>query len=145
VRHDTEPEAGESVNVGTKDCGHEIAMATPSPGEGGATGEWREARPVLQEGRCLAERQDELACQLCWVFCPDVCIRQGIPPSVDLIYCKGCGICAEVCPVDAISMVSEDAVEAVPGGDTAGNTAATAPLAEAAGGATEAASKGSKP
>jgi pyruvate ferredoxin oxidoreductase delta subunit len=99
-----------NMNAGTKDCGHQIAMATPSAGEAGATGEWRTVRPVLQVGRCLAERQDDLACQLCWVYCPDVCIRQGIPPSVDLLYCKGCGICAEVCPVDAIRMVPEDAV-----------------------------------
>jgi pyruvate ferredoxin oxidoreductase delta subunit len=25
----------------------------------------------------------------------------------DLDYCKGCGICAEVCPADAIAMVAE--------------------------------------
>ncbi len=54
-------------------------------------------------------KQDDLACQLCWVYCPDVCMAQGVPPAVDLRYCKGCGICAEVCPMDAIRMVPEDA------------------------------------
>ena len=133
------------MNVGTKDCGHQIAMATPSSGEAGPTGDWRTARPVLQSG-CLAERQDELICQLCWVYCPDVCIRQGIPPAVDLVYCKGCGICAEVCPVDAIRMVSEDALEAAPSGDPTGKAAATTPLADAAANSgIEAAAKGTEP
>jgi pyruvate ferredoxin oxidoreductase delta subunit len=26
----------------------------------------------------------------------------------DLYYCKGCGICAEECPTDAIAMVDEE-------------------------------------
>ncbi|KXA91095.1 pyruvate synthase, partial [candidate division MSBL1 archaeon SCGC-AAA259A05] len=28
--------------------------------------------------------------------------------EVDLDYCKGCGICAKECPVDAIEMVKEE-------------------------------------
>jgi pyruvate ferredoxin oxidoreductase delta subunit len=28
--------------------------------------------------------------------------------DVNLIYCKGCGICAEECPTDAIEMVMEE-------------------------------------
>ena len=84
-------------------------MSTPSAGEAGATGDWRTARPALDPGRCLAVKQHDRACQLCWVYCPDVCLTQGVPPTVNLDYCKGCGICAEVCPADAIAMVPEHA------------------------------------
>jgi len=28
-------------------------------------------------------------------------------PRIDYEYCKGCGICAQVCPTKAISMVEE--------------------------------------
>ena len=97
--------------MGTRESGHEISMSIPSPGEAGATGDWRTSRPVLEKGRCLAVKQDDLACQLCWVYCPDVCIAQGVPPVVELQFCKGCGICAEVCPVDAIRMVAETDAE----------------------------------
>ncbi len=100
--------------MGTKDCGHEISMSRPSAGEGGATGDWRTHRPVLARTRCLAVKQDDVACQLCWVYCPDVCITQGVPPAVELKFCKGCGICAQVCPVDAIQMVLETEAEAKP-------------------------------
>jgi len=113
--------------VGTKDCGHEISMSTPSAGEAGATGDWRTERPALDAGACLAVKQRKDACQLCWVYCPDVCIARGVPPAVDLSYCKGCGICAEVCPTGAIRMVADDehAAPAAPGGARAAAGART--------------------
>lgn len=67
------------------------------------TGEWRSRRPVLEERECRE-------CARCWVFCPDASIRlsnDGIY-SVDYFHCKGCGICAEVCPVGAVTMVDEN-------------------------------------
>ena len=93
--------------MGTRDCQHQIAMSSPAAGEAGATGDWRTERPVLDPALCLAQKQGKEACQLCWVYCPDLCIARGVPPAVLLTYCKGCGICAEVCPTDAIAMVPE--------------------------------------
>ncbi|MGM0788312.1 MAG: 4Fe-4S binding protein [Thermodesulfobacteriota bacterium] len=34
-------------------------------------------------------------------------ITKTIPPTIDYEYCKGCEICAEECPADAITMVEE--------------------------------------
>ena len=90
------------------------------------TGSWREERPVVKHEACTG-------CARCAIFCPDTCIHYvgGRPDAadhiargrlpepvaakhvgdpkvlVDYTYCKGCGICAEECPIDAIRMVSE--------------------------------------
>jgi len=37
-----------------------------------------------------------------------VTITKTVPLRIDLEYCKGCGICAEVCPTRAIAMVDEE-------------------------------------
>lgn len=93
--------------MSTKDCNSEMAMSWPCVGEAGATGDWRNARPVLDESKCLAVQRGKVACMQCWMFCPDAVISKSVPPNVELKYCKGCGICVEVCPAGAISMVSE--------------------------------------
>lgn len=68
------------------------------------TGDWRTFRPILDEKRCVN-------CLICWIYCPDAAIRveDGRIEGIDLRYCKGCGICAQVCPpkIRAISMVRE--------------------------------------
>ena len=107
-----------------KDSAHQIAMSTPSVGEAGRTGDWRSSRPVLVAAEsCLAVKTGKVTCQLCWVYCPDACVSRGVGPEFDLDYCKGCGICAEVCPAGAIEMQPEaqhgvcevDAAEALEG------------------------------
>ncbi len=68
------------------------------------TGDWRERRPLLDLTRCVH-------CLLCWLYCPDTSIRveNGRVVGINLDYCKGCGVCAAVCPptAAAISMVEE--------------------------------------
>jgi len=85
----------------------EIAMSRPAKGEAGKTGEWRSKRPVMDAEVCTAVKQDRIVCQLCWVYCPDASVARGVPPTFDYDYCKGCGICSEVCPSGAISMIPE--------------------------------------
>ena len=64
-------------------------------------------RPVLNKNVCIPCKRNAEACFICWLFCPDVVITRTIPPTIDLEYCKGCGICAEECPTKAITMVDE--------------------------------------
>jgi len=65
------------------------------------TGDWRAFRPVIDEAKCIN-------CLLCWIYCPDAAItRREKFVEVNYEYCKGCGICAEECPVKAITMVEE--------------------------------------
>jgi pyruvate ferredoxin oxidoreductase delta subunit len=74
------------------------------------TGSWRTFRPVVDKEKCND-------CMFCWLFCPDASVyaEEEEMRGFDYVHCKGCGICAEVCPVDAIEMVLEtekDKVEA---------------------------------
>ena len=79
----------------------------PGPGDGGRTGSWRVVRPVIDHSKCIPVKTGKMACFTCWLFCPDNVITKTIPPTIDYEYCKGCEICAEECPVDAITMVEE--------------------------------------
>jgi len=47
-------------------------------------------------------------CDNCFIFCPDVAIRKENGNNViDYDHCKGCGICVEECPRDAMIMEEE--------------------------------------
>lgn len=67
------------------------------------TGSWRSMRPVWDEKKCTQ-------CMLCWQFCPDNAIpeKNEKRTETNFDFCKGCGICAKICPVKAINMVKEE-------------------------------------
>jgi pyruvate ferredoxin oxidoreductase delta subunit len=66
------------------------------------TGGWRTFKPVIDMEKCID-------CGSCWIFCPDMSvIRKDGEYSFNYDYCKGCGICANECPTEAIKMVLEE-------------------------------------
>jgi len=60
------------------------------------TGTWRTLRPVHDMENCTH-------CMMCWIFCPDsaIVVKDGRWVAFDYDHCKGCGICASVCPAKA--------------------------------------------
>lgn len=59
------------------------------------TGGWRSIRPVFHPEACIH-------CLTCWILCPDAAIyaKGGKVLGYDYDHCKGCGICANECPVN---------------------------------------------
>lgn len=61
------------------------------------TGGWRAFRPMSGEAECIH-------CFQCWLYCPDSSILVDAEnekmTGFDLEHCKGCGICAQICPVN---------------------------------------------
>ncbi|MCS7119138.1 MAG: 4Fe-4S binding protein [Archaeoglobaceae archaeon] len=66
-------------------------------GSAGITGSWRNYRPVFDVNLCTK-------CDMCTIYCPEGVIVQG---EVNYEFCKGCGICKEICKQRAIKMVQE--------------------------------------
>ena len=62
----------------------------------------RSFRPVVDLERCIK-------CGNCQTFCPEgtVILKGGEIVVYDYRFCKGCGVCANECPVDAIKMERE--------------------------------------
>jgi 2-oxoacid:acceptor oxidoreductase delta subunit (pyruvate/2-ketoisovalerate family) len=77
------------------------------------TGGWRAFRPVITWDKTPTTRACT-KCLICWVYCPESAMRapHGEFQGVDLDHCKGCGICAQVCPAKCIQMVEEGQFEA---------------------------------
>jgi pyruvate ferredoxin oxidoreductase delta subunit len=67
---------------------------------------WRIYRPRFLQENCIGDR----ACEIC---CPDGAVYRidKRKYDVDLDACKGCGICAEMCPVADIVMEHEEEPE----------------------------------
>jgi 2-oxoacid:acceptor oxidoreductase delta subunit (pyruvate/2-ketoisovalerate family) len=68
-----------------------------------ATGSWRTGvKPAARIDECVN-------CLLCWLYCPDsaILLNGTVFAGFDYEFCKGCELCAEVCPVEAVEMVPE--------------------------------------
>lgn len=79
----------------------------PGPGDAGKTGSWRVLRPIIDLKVCIPAKTGKNTCFSCWLYCPDGVVTRTIPPTINYEYCKGCEICAQECPVNAIKMVPE--------------------------------------
>lgn len=78
------------------------------------TGAWRTNKPVFKHVACIG-------CRGCELVCPEGCVfenpekkhmveklkREIADRDFDPDFCKGCGMCANECPVDDIDMVPE--------------------------------------
>jgi pyruvate ferredoxin oxidoreductase delta subunit len=68
------------------------------------TGDWKSQHPESDYSKCIK-------CGLCYIYCPEGCIVPKLGEEgffeADMYYCKGCGICAQECHKDVITMVEE--------------------------------------
>ena len=89
------------INESTKwqDLTEGLQIYEPATSKDFHTGEWRIDTPVWIEEKCTQ-------CLLCVPYCPDICIvvKDAKRTDFDYDHCKGCGICANVCPFGAIEM-----------------------------------------
>jgi len=80
-------------------------VVKPYRSKGDKTGSWRiKLKPKFLQKDCIA-------CKVCVLICPESCI-QGKDKNTYIAnydYCKGCGLCAQVCPKADIVMVEEGA------------------------------------
>lgn len=82
---------------------HEMADAGIIPEAGNAreydVSGWRSTHPVRDADCCIQ-------CLFCWAYCPDssVIVEDEKVVAFDAAHCKGCGICAQVCPKQCITM-----------------------------------------
>lgn len=65
-------------------------------------GDWKSNKPVIDQIKCSY-------CLQCYIFCPEGAIkRKDNCVETALDFCKGCGICENVCTKKAVKMVKEE-------------------------------------
>jgi pyruvate ferredoxin oxidoreductase delta subunit len=66
------------------------------------TGSWTAFYAKFWADRCIQ-------CYICWIVCPDssIIVKDGLVAGVDLVHCKGCGLCASECPPKANALTME--------------------------------------
>jgi len=77
--------------------------AKPGTSKKNLTGSWRTGlKPKFLQQNCIA-------CKMCLIICPESCVtgEEKNTFQSNLDYCKGCGLCAEICPKKDIMMVEE--------------------------------------
>ena len=59
-------------------------------------------RPIWDSEKCTN-------CMLCWVYCPDASIevKDREMTGIDLLHCKGCGVCVNECKFGALTLIPE--------------------------------------
>ncbi|MFH0935564.1 MAG: 4Fe-4S dicluster-binding protein [Candidatus Omnitrophota bacterium] len=78
-------------------------IVKPQKSKGDNTGAWRiQSRPKFLQKDCIA-------CRMCLLVCPEHCIsgKEKNTYQTDYNYCKGCGLCARICPKADIEMIEE--------------------------------------
>ena len=103
VVHTFEQNIEDIANVKVEDRAY-----SPTSSMNKYVGDWRSVKPVYNSNICID-------CQNCWVYCPDSSIisREQRMQGVDYNHCKGCGICADVCPTNPKSLVMFEEVTTI--------------------------------